>query len=56
MPMAPSVNLFYEFLGGKAPGAGGPPADAAGGGKGMLEDLMDKADEDLDLDFNPNEI
>lgn len=50
MPQAPSINAFYEHLGGKAPGGGG------GGGDGGLNDLMDKADADLDLEFNPNEV
>lgn len=54
MPVAPSVNLFYEFLGGKAPGAAATPEQTGGGGE--LDDLLDQADKDLDLDFNPNEI
>lgn len=47
--MAPSVNDYYEFLGGKAPGSGPAPAQ----GKGDLENLLDADD---DLDFNPNEV
>ena len=49
MPQAPSVNLFYEFLGGKKPE--GPPA---AGGDGGLEDLLDKSMDDLE--FNPTAV
>jgi hypothetical protein len=41
--MAPSIDLFYQFLGG------GKPAEA----KGELEQMLE--DDDA-LDFNPNDV
>jgi len=54
--MAPNVNLYYEFLGGKAPAGGGAQPAAAGGAPagGDLADLLGEAD--LDLDFRPDDI
>ena len=42
--MAPSVDQFYEFLGGGKPKAG--PTD----------DLADMLDMEEDLEFNPNDV
>lgn len=42
--MAPSLDAFYEFLGG------GKPKAAAGG---SLEDMLDAEEE---LEFNPNDV
>ena len=54
VPKAPSIDEFYEFLGGGKPKAPPPGDDLSG--------LLDQANDDLefnpdkDIDFNPDNL